>query len=129
MKYFLQWSQNRSLHGLGATNVTRRHISYHWSLSRSSRQEVFCRIVVLENFTKFTGKNLSQSLFFIKKGGARASNLLEKRLWYRCFPLNFVKLLRTAFFIEHIWWLLLSIYICGFLGGMERDQWHGIAHK
>ena len=24
------------------------------------------------------------------------------RLWHRCFPLNFVKFLRTSFFIEHL---------------------------
>ena len=27
------------------------------------------------------------------------------RLWYRRFPVNFVKLLRTPFLIEHLWWL------------------------
>ena len=30
------------------------------------------------------------------------------RLWHRCFPVNFVKFLRTPFLIEHLWWLLLS---------------------
>ena len=33
--------------------------------------------------------------------------LLKKRLWYRCVPVNFVKFLRTPFFIEHLLWLLL----------------------
>ena len=32
--------------------------------------------------------------------------LLKKRLWYRCFPVNFAKFLRTPFFTEHLWWLL-----------------------
>ena len=27
----------------------------------------------------------------------------------RCFPVNFVKFLRTIFFIEYLWWLLLLI--------------------
>ena len=44
---------------------------------RSSRPEAFCEKGVLRNFTKFTGKNLCQ------------------RLWPRCFPVNFVKFLRT----------------------------------
>ena len=35
------------------------------------------------------------------------ATLLKKRLLHNCFPLNFVKFLRTAFFIEHLWWLLL----------------------
>ena len=28
--------------------------------------------------------------------------LLKKTFWYRYFPVNFVKFLRTAFFIEHL---------------------------
>ena len=28
----------------------------------------------------------------------------------RCFPVNFVKFLRTPFFIEHLSWLLLKLY-------------------
>ena len=35
--------------------------------------------------------------------------LLKKRLWHRCFPVNFAKFLRTTFFTEHLWWLLLHI--------------------
>ena len=34
---------------------------------------------------------------------------LKKILWHRCFPVNFAKFLRTAFFVEHIQWLLLSL--------------------
>ena len=33
--------------------------------------------------------------------------LLKKRLWYRCFPMNFSKFLRTPFLTEHLRWLLL----------------------
>ena len=39
---------------------------------------------------------------------ARVPFLLKKRLWHRCFPVNFVKFLRTSFFIEHLWLLLLK---------------------
>ena len=35
---------------------------------------------------------------FIKK-----ETLLKKRLWHRCFPVNFAKFLRKPFFIEHLW--------------------------
>ena len=38
----------------------------------------------------------------------RPATLLKKRLWGRCFSWNFVKLLRTPFYIEHLWWLLLT---------------------
>ena len=69
---------------------------------RSNRPEVFCKKGALRNFIKFTGKHLCQSLIFNKV-------LLKMRLWHRCFPMNFVKFLRTPFFIEHLWWLLLFV--------------------
>ena len=50
--------------------------------SRSSRPEVFCKKVFLEKV--FLGI-------------------------HSCFPVNFVKFLRTPFFIEHLWWLLLLL--------------------
>ena len=60
--------------------------------------EVFYKKNVLRNFTKFTGKHLCQSLFINKVAGLRPATLLKKRLLYRCFPVNFVKLLRTLFY-------------------------------
>ena len=78
---------------------------------RSSRLEVFCKKDVLKNFAKFIGKYLCQSFFFNKVVGLRSATLLKKRLWHRCFPVNFAKFLRTPFFAEHIWWLLLSILL------------------
>ena len=50
---------------------------------------------VLRNFAKFTGKHLCQSLFFNEVAGLIPATLLKKRLWHRCFPVNFVKFLRT----------------------------------
>ena len=70
---------------------------------RSSRPEAFCNKGVLRNFEKFTGKYLCQSLFFNKVAGLRQ----KKRLWHRCFPVNFPKFLRTPILTEHPWWLLL----------------------
>ena len=34
--------------------------------------------------------------------GLKTATLLKKRLWQRCFPVNFVKFLGATFFIEHI---------------------------
>ena len=51
---------------------------------------------VLRSFTKSTGKRLCQSLFFNKVSGLRAATLLKKRLWYKCFPVNFSKFLRNV---------------------------------
>ena len=52
---------------------------------------------VLRNFAKLTGKHLCQGLFFNKFAGPKLATLLKKRLWYRYFPVNFVKFLRTSF--------------------------------
>ena len=64
---------------------------------RSSRPRVFCKIGVLKYFSKFTGKNLCQSVVFSKVAGLKPATLLKKRLWHRCFPVNFEKSLRTPF--------------------------------
>ena len=69
--------------------------------SRSSHQRCSIKKGVLRNFTKFTGKHLCKSLFFNKVAG------LRNRLWHRYFPVNFVIFLRTPFFTEHLWCLLL----------------------
>ena len=74
---------------------------------RSSRPEVFCKRDVLRNFAKFTGKHLCERLSFKKVAGLRPATLLKKSLWHKCFPVNLATLLRTPFYIEHLWWLLL----------------------
>ena len=69
---------------------------------RSSHPWCSVRESVFRNFVKFTGKHLCQGLFF--------ATLLKKRFWHRCFPVNFRKFLRTPFYTEHFWWLLLTIH-------------------
>ena len=84
-----------------------RKVYYFEAFTRSSRPEVFCKKGFLRNFAKFTGKHLCQRLFFNKVAVLRPATLSKKRLWHRCFPVNFVEFLRTSFFTEHLWWLLL----------------------
>ena len=61
-------------------------------------------------FYKFhPGKHLCQSLFFNKYADLRPATLLKKRLWHRCFPVNFVKFLRTPFYIDYLWYLSLEL--------------------
>ena len=57
----------------------RQSVKYFFKADRNSRPEVFCKKVVLRNFTKFTGKHLCQSLFLNKVA------------------------------VEHLWWLLLNV--------------------
>ena len=61
---------------------------------RGCRLEVFYSKGILRTFAQFTGK-------------------LKKRLWHRCFPVNFAIFLRTPFLSEHLRWLLLQISTTG----------------
>ena len=82
-----------------------------WALfspSRSSHRKCSVRKDLLRNFARLTGKHLCQSLFFTEVG-LRSATLLKKRLWHKCFPVNFAKFLRTPFLTEHLRWLLLDI--------------------
>ena len=64
---------------------------------RSSHQRCSMKKGVLGNFTNFTGKHLCQSLFFYTLADLRPATLFKKRLWHKCFPVNFTKFLRTPF--------------------------------
>ena len=57
-------------------------------------------------------KHLCQSLFSNQVAGLRPATILKKRLWHRCFLVNFAKFLRTPFIKEHLWWLLLLVDWC-----------------
>ena len=54
--------------------------------------------VVFKSSIKFTGKHLCQGLFFNMVAGLRPKILFKR---HRCFPLNFVKLLRMLFFSKY----------------------------
>ena len=57
---------------------------------RSSHHRCSLRKGVLKKLPKFTGKHLRQNLFYNK-------SLLKKRLWRKCFSVNFAKFLRKTF--------------------------------
>ena len=71
--------------------------SQTFHMIRSSHQRCSIWKGVLINFTNFTGKQLCQNSFFNKVEGLRPTALLKKRLWHRCFSVNFVIFLRTPF--------------------------------
>ena len=58
---------------------------------RSSHSELLFRKKFQINFEKFTGKHLCQS----------PATLLKKKLWYRCFPVNFAIFLRILLFLHN----------------------------
>ena len=55
-----------------------------------------------------TAEDFSSGCFCFWISKAPPATLLEQRLLHRCFPVNFAKFLRTPFFTEHLWWLLLG---------------------
>ena len=75
---------------------------------RSSHWRCSVKKGVLRNFAKFTEKHLCESLFLNKVAGLRPATLLKKRLWYRCFPVNFAKFLTKPFLKNTSWRLLLK---------------------
>ena len=87
----------------------------HWLTPRKgpicSHRRCSTRKGVLRNFAKFTGKDLCQGLFFNKATGLRPATLLKKKLWRKCFPVNFVKFLRAPFFQNTPGWPLLEFQL------------------
>ena len=76
------------------------NISLVWweIIFRSNHWRCSVKKGVLKNFAKLTGKHLCLSLFFNKVASRRSATLLKKKLWHRCFPVDFAKFLRTPFF-------------------------------
>ena len=69
-------------------------------------QSCFVKKVFLE-FSQNSQEKTCARVFFNKVAELKSAPLLKKRLWHRCFPVNFVKYLRTPFLTGHLWWLLL----------------------
>ena len=53
--------------------------------------------MVSYKITETAGGGVVLKKVFLKIEGLRPATLLKKRLWHRCFPANFAKLLRTPF--------------------------------
>ena len=120
--------------------------------SRSSHRSCSVKESIVNNFAKFTSKHLCQSLFYNEVTSLRPATFLNKKLWYRCFPLNFARFLRTSiFFYEHLLqkrlrstvsgtisfeskqktfsgWFQRQLYV-GFLWKMCSEQFCGICWK
>ena len=62
-----------------------------------NRQKLSPGLVLCKNFVKFIGKHLSQSLLLKKVASVRPATFFKRRLWLRCFPLNFTIFFRARF--------------------------------
>ena len=68
--------------------------------TEAATRVAFLKKGFLENLAKVMEKTLRQNLIFNKVAGLRPATLLKNRLWsvwHNCFPVNFVKFLRTPF--------------------------------
>ena len=70
------------------------------SLHKSSLNIKFFR-------SKLLSIGIKDSFYCQKQSPRGVHKNLKQSLWHKCSPVNFAKFLRTPFFIEHIWWLLL----------------------
>ena len=77
---------------------------------RSSHWKCFIRKGVLRNFAKFTGKHLSQSVFFNKVARLRpasctpqACNFIKKETLAQVFSCEICEISKNIFFTEQLW--------------------------
>ena len=86
---------------------------FGWKLSFAKVQmeptEVFYEKRCSEKFQKCTGNCLCKSLFLNKVTGFSSATSLKKRLWHKCFPENFAKLIRTPILKKICERLLLEV--------------------
>ena len=72
-----------------------------------ARGIVFDKVRLKESIITPRTSQRSRACNFIKK--AEPATLLKKRLWHRCFPVNFAKFLRTPFLQNSSGRLLLAL--------------------
>ena len=79
------------IHWLKLVQVAHPH-QHHLLIYKDQREnKIFLRLTRKDFDGSFSNRN------FTKFTGLRSATLLKKRLWYRCFPVNFVKFLKNTF--------------------------------
>ena len=78
-----------------------------WHGKEAVAQRCSLKNVFLE-ISRNSRENTCARVFFNKVAGLRPATLFKKRLWHRCFPVNFAKVLGAQFFTEKLRWLLLG---------------------
>ena len=71
-----------------------------------SRPEVLYKKMFLEILQNSQESTCARVYFLSCR--SKTCVLIKNRLRHRCFSVNFVKIFRTPFFIEHLQWLLLK---------------------
>ena len=89
------------------TGFQKRITVQTYQIAEAATRSVLCKKVFLEVSQNLL-ENTCQSLFLNKVAGLRPATLSKKRLWHRCFPVNFVKFPRTPFLQNTSGWLLLK---------------------
>ena len=90
---------------------------------RNSCPEVFCKkalLKILQNWQESTCARFSFLGF-----QAQACNFIKKSDYHKSFPVNFAKIVKISFFIEHLQWLLLEVFdsnIIEFKEDLENAQ-------
>ena len=70
---------------------------------------MFSKIGSLKNFAIFKGKHLCWGIFLRRLQAFRPATFFRKRFQHRWFLWILRNFVRTAFFIEHLRWLLLTV--------------------
>ena len=77
--------------------------------SVSSRKQPFAD--VLQNSCSLKFHNICRKITLLESlfnKSLQGCKFTKKILQHSCFPINIAKFMITSFFIEHLWWLLLS---------------------
>ena len=95
------------------------HLWKYASAYRSSRSQMFFKIVFLKNFANFTGKHICWSLFLIKLQAFRSSAVLKRDSNTGIILWNLRNLFKNTFFTEHV--LTVTASVCSEnLGKLEQ---------
>ena len=96
------------------SHPSKYHLVFHYGSCKENQH------FVIECFKGFLTTSLLEAIaqrFSVKsvfleisQNSQENTSARKKRLWHRCFPVNFAKFLRTHFLTEHLRWLLLFFY-------------------
>ena len=63
---------------------------------------------------------------FNKAAGLKVCNSFKKRLQHSCLPVKLAKFLKTPFFKEEFWWLLLTFNSCLHKNSGQKQVWPSV---